>query len=48
MAKKMPLDRLRQISRTRKPQVLVRPESDLDEQRLMRALRPEAEETSET
>jgi len=28
MAKKMPLDRLRQISRTRKPHPLVRPQPD--------------------
>jgi hypothetical protein len=47
MAKKMPLDRLRQISKTRKPQVLVRPESPRDESRSVRVLHPETPESSE-
>jgi hypothetical protein len=47
MAKKMPLDRLRQISKTRKPHALVRPNSGRDESRSVRVLHPETPESSE-
>jgi len=47
MAKKMPLDRLRQISGARRPPVFLQRDSDGDENRVVRALRPKPEESSE-
>ncbi|HEU5068141.1 MAG TPA: hypothetical protein VFT61_08155 [Sphingomicrobium sp.] len=47
MAKKMPLDRLRQISRTRKPHPLVRPQPDRQTNEPAGIVAPEIEDTRE-
>jgi hypothetical protein len=47
MGKKMPLDRLRQISRTRKPHPLVRPQPDRQMNEAAAIAAPESEDTRE-
>jgi hypothetical protein len=44
MAKKMPLDRLRQISRTRKPHPLLRPQPDRQGDESARSAAQESED----